>query len=93
MKCTKLLEVRDKSKRRQTGGLECMRAPGWQASRRLGKCFRFIQVFGLNFVMLGKVLKNPLDCLCNLSPLRKGIIKQEQQSQTKLGKGEGDGEN
>jgi hypothetical protein len=30
-------------------------------------------VFGLNFVMLGKVLKNPLGCECSLSPLIKGI--------------------
>jgi hypothetical protein len=35
-------------------------------------------VFGLNFVKLGKVLKNPLDCLCNLSPLRKGIFRNKR---------------
>ena len=49
-----------------------------------------LQVFGLNFVMLGKILKNPLDCLRNLSPLRKGIIilrAIEQQSEAWLQKG------
>ena len=34
------------------------------------------KVFGLNFFLLNKLLKNPLDCLRNLSPLKKGIKRR-----------------
>ena len=37
------------------------------------------KVFGLNFLLLSIVLKNPLDCSRNLSPLRKGIFSENNK--------------
>ena len=41
--------------------------------KEIRELFLFTVVFGLNFVLINNILKNPLACYRRLSPLRKGM--------------------
>jgi hypothetical protein len=45
------------------------------------KELRVETVFGLNFIKLSKVLKNPLGCCRSLSPFLKGILLRRAAEQ------------